>query len=115
MFLTIRICALAVLDHFVEIAPQRFGQLVHLGPFASSSCSSSRVSCISSISSTETAEKLLTKLSWFLISCAIPAVSWPSEALTARLCVGANPYIGSRGVFDDRQALAGRPGRDLST
>ena len=31
------------------------------------------------------------------------------------LCVGANPYIGSRGVFDDRQALAGRPGRDLST
>ena len=31
------------------------------------------------------------------------------------LCVGANPYIGSRGVFDDRQALAGRPGRGLST
>ena len=34
----------------------------------------------SSISSTETAEKLLTKLSGFLISCAMPAVSWPSEA-----------------------------------
>ena len=32
------------------------------------------------MSSTETAEKLLTKLSGFLISCAIPAVSWPSEA-----------------------------------
>src|SRR5664279_4639619 len=32
-----------------------------------------------------------------------------------RLCVGANPYIGSRRVFDDRQALARRPGRDLST
>jgi hypothetical protein len=31
------------------------------------------------------------------------------------LCVGANPYIGSRGVFDNRQALAGRPGRDLSS
>jgi hypothetical protein len=31
------------------------------------------------------------------------------------LCVGANPYIGSRRVFDDRQALAGRPGSDLST
>ena len=26
------------------------------------------------------AEKLLTKLSGFLISCAMPAVSWPSEA-----------------------------------
>ena len=32
------------------------------------------------MSSTETAEKLLTKLSGFLISCAMPAVSWPSEA-----------------------------------
>ena len=32
------------------------------------------------MSSTETDEKLLTKLSGFLISCAIPAVSWPSEA-----------------------------------
>ena len=36
-------------------------------------------------------------------------------ALNARLCVGANPYIGSRRVFDDRQALAGRPDSDLST
>src|SRR6266481_5907267 len=35
----------------------------------------------SSISSTETAEKLLTKLSGFLISCAMPAVSWPSAAI----------------------------------
>ena len=32
------------------------------------------------MSSTEIAEKLLTKLSGFLISCAMPAVSWPSEA-----------------------------------
>ena len=32
------------------------------------------------MSSTETAEKLLTKLSGFLISCAMPAVSCPSEA-----------------------------------
>ena len=31
-------------------------------------------------SSTETLEKLLTKLSGFLISWAMPAVSWPSEA-----------------------------------
>ena len=37
------------------------------------------------------------------------------QALNARLCVGANPYIGSRCVFDDRQALAGRPGSDLFT
>ena len=34
----------------------------------------------SSSSSTDSAEKLLTKFSGFLISCAIPAVSWPSEA-----------------------------------
>src|SRR5215472_2358595 len=34
----------------------------------------------SSRSSPETPEKLLTKLSAFLISWAIPAVSWPSEA-----------------------------------
>ena len=32
-----------------------------------------------------------------------------------RLCVRANPDIGSRRVFDDRQALARRPGLDLST
>jgi hypothetical protein len=37
------------------------------------------------------------------------------QALNAHLCVGANPYIGSRRVFDDQQALAGRSGRDLST
>ena len=34
----------------------------------------------SSMSSIESAAKLLTKLSGFLISCAMPAVSWPSEA-----------------------------------
>ena len=37
-------------------------------------------SCNSSINSVEMAEKLFTKLSGFLISCAMPAVSWPSEA-----------------------------------
>ena len=36
---------------------------------------------IRSSSSTERAAKLLTKLSGFLISCAMPAVSWPSEAI----------------------------------
>ena len=34
----------------------------------------------SSMSSIESAAKLLTKFSGFLISCAMPAVSWPSEA-----------------------------------
>src|SRR6516162_1493886 len=49
-----------------------------------------RASCNSSISSTDTPEKLLTKLSGFLISWAIPAVNWPSEASfcvwTSRSC-----------------------------
>jgi hypothetical protein len=52
---------------------------------------SSSTSCNSSINSAESAEKLFTKLSGFLISCAIPAVSWPSEASfcvwTSRSCV----------------------------
>src|SRR5262249_5851578 len=37
-------------------------------------------SCNSSINSLESPAKLLTKLSGFLISCGMPAVSWPSEA-----------------------------------
>ena len=37
--------------------------------------------CNSSMSSTDTAEKLLTKLRGFLISCAMPAVSWPRSKL----------------------------------
>jgi hypothetical protein len=49
-----------------------------------------------------------------LAHCLTVMASVP-QALNARLCVGANPYIGSRRVFDDRQALAGRPGSDLST
>ena len=57
----------------------------------------------SSINSTETPEKLLTKLSGFLISCAMPAVSWPSEAsfcvCTRRSCVvrkSSNDFASSR-------------------
>src|SRR4029077_19891628 len=38
-----------------------------------------KVSCSSSINSVESAEKMLMKLSGFLISCAIPAVNCPSE------------------------------------
>ena len=39
----------------------------------------------SSSSSIESPAKLLTKFSGFLISCAIPAVSWPSAAIFSRL------------------------------
>ena len=39
------------------------------------------VSFNSSSNSTDSPAKLLTKLSGFLISWAIPAVSWPSEAI----------------------------------
>ena len=39
----------------------------------------------------------------------------PRKASNARLCVGADPHIGSRRVFDDWQAFARRPGSDLST
>ena len=57
-------------------------------PISSSACSRSPVSSgarlsvspSSSTSSRVRAEKLLTKLSGFLISWAMPAVSWPSEA-----------------------------------
>ena len=49
------------------------------------------VSCNSPMSSMASAEKLLTKLSGFLISWAMPAVNWPSEASfsvwTRRSCV----------------------------
>ena len=57
----------------------------------SSAFTLSRVCRNSLMSSAETPEKLLTKLSGFLISWAIPAVNWPSEASfwvwTRRSCV----------------------------
>src|ERR1700738_700055 len=59
-----------------------------------SRCAPASASRNSSMSSTEMAEKLLTKLSGFLISCAIPAVNWPSEASfsvwTSRACAAFN-------------------------
>ena len=70
-----RIGALAVLHDLVEIAPQRVGQFVNLGARFIVEGMPFRASCNSSISSAETPEKLLTKLSGFLISCAMPAVS----------------------------------------
>jgi hypothetical protein len=70
-----RIGALAVLHDLIEIVAQSVSARVFASPFIL--CN---VSCSSSIISTETPEKLLTKLSGFLISWAMPAVSWPSEA-----------------------------------
>ena len=78
--------ALAVLHDLVEIALQRVRQFVDLGAqLCRRACTPLSASCNSSISSAESAEKLLTKLSGFLISCAMPAVSWPSEASFSRL------------------------------
>ena len=67
---------LAVLHDLVEIALQRVRQFVDFSsPLFVEVGTSSSASCNSSISSVETPEKLLTKLSGFLISWAMPAVS----------------------------------------
>ena len=76
-----RVGALAVLHDLVEIALQHIRHLVDLrARLAVDGYGRASASRNSSISSTESAEKLLTKLSGFLISWAMPAVSWPSEA-----------------------------------
>ena len=87
--------ALAVLHDLVEIALQHVRRLRSTSARGLSSRSApASASRNSSISSTEIAEKLLTKLSGFLISCAMPAVSWPSEASfsvwTSRSCAVRN-------------------------
>src|SRR5262249_28904601 len=60
------------------------------------------VSFSSSNSSPDSSAKLLTKLSGFLISCAIPAVSWPSAAIfcawTRLACVVCNSCRARGGV-----------------
>ena len=73
--------SLAVLHDLIEVVAKGVGQFIDLRTrrFVDMSPREER-SCNSSISSTETPEKLLTKLSGFLISWAIPAVNWPSEA-----------------------------------
>ena len=48
---------------------------------ATASLSGATAAFSSSSRSLDSSEKLLTKLSGFLISCAMPAVSWPSEAI----------------------------------
>ena len=81
MFLTIEVGALAVLHDLVEIALQHVRELVDL--LARLVVDRGRlehvVQLVDQLASTAT-EKLLTKLSGFLISWAMPAVSWPSEA-----------------------------------
>ena len=86
-----RIGALAVADHLVEVGVDHADQLVGLlavGLLQRRACRACSRS--SSSSSRDSAEKLLTKLSGFLISWAMPAVSWPSEASfsdwTSRSC-----------------------------
>ena len=75
MFLTMAVGALAVLHDLVEIALQHVRNLADLCAQLVVEVGPASASRNSSISSTETAEKLLTKLSGFLISCAMPAVS----------------------------------------
>ena len=67
--------AFAVLHDFVEVALQRIGNLADLCSQLAVEVRPVNACRNSSMSSTETAEKLLTKLSGFLISCAMPAVS----------------------------------------
>ena len=60
--------ALAVLNDLVEVATQRVRKFGNFSSRFVVNCGASRACCNSSISSTETPEKLLTKLSGFLIS-----------------------------------------------
>ena len=123
--------ALAVLHDLFEVAVQHVHELVDLGTRfvveLHAPCSASRNS---SMSSTETAEKLLTKLSGFLISWAMPAVNWPSEAsfsvCTRRSCAvrkSSSDPLSSRGarlhlveqphVLDRDHRLVGEGGDQL--
>ena len=83
-------------------------RLVDLGALVSSSVASAgaAVSFSSSSSSTERAAKLLTKFSGFLISCAMPAVSWPSEAIfsdwTRLACAALSRSSDSRNSVNSR-------------
>ena len=67
--------ALAVLHHLLEVRFQELRQLVDLLLNFSASSAWLKTSLSSSVSSTDSAEKLLMKLSGFLISWAMPAVS----------------------------------------
>ena len=128
MFLTIESARLPCWTTLSRLPLQHVGKLVDLAARLSSSASRFSVSCSSSISSVETAEKLLTKLSGFLISCAMPAVNWPSEASfsvwTRRSCavrrsssdsassrVRASTLVEQAHVLDRDRGLVGK-GRD---
>ena len=73
--------ALAVLHDLGELSFSMLVRSLTSSRIVSASPTCLKMSLSSSVSSTESAEKLLTKLSGFLISCAIPAVSAPSEAI----------------------------------
>ena len=82
--------ALAMLHDFLEIALQHPRQFGDFGPqlVVDSARFSTSLQFVDQLG--RKAEKLLTKFSGFLISCAMPAVSWPSEAsfsvCTSRSC-----------------------------
>src|SRR5215472_2435773 len=72
--------ALAVLDDLAEIIPQKAGQVADLGADGFGNlCAFQQIVELGGQLDRQ-AEKLMTKLSGFLISWAMPAVSWPSEA-----------------------------------
>ena len=80
MFLTIESARLPCCTTLSRLPCSIVDQLVDLGAALVVERRLSSSSRSSSTSSPDSAEKLLTKLSGFLISCAMPAVSWPSEA-----------------------------------
>ena len=91
MFLTIESARLPCCTTLSRLPFSMSGQLVDLGAQACRRAGAlAAPRCSSSISSADSDEKLLTKFSGFLISCAMPAVSWPSEASfsvwTSRSC-----------------------------
>ena len=77
------ICAVPVFVDLLQVAESVRSDRRSRPAWASSSIAKpgAAVSFSSSRRSTERLAKLLTKFSGFLISCAMPAVSWPSEAI----------------------------------
>ena len=76
--------ALAVLGDLVEVAGQHLDRLVdrpHARPRRAPPPPGCRFLQLVSSNSPDSSANLLTKLSGFLISCAMPAVSWPSAAI----------------------------------
>jgi len=108
MFLDDGVGALAVLHHLFEIVFQM--------PVNSSTSPrtllierdrlSTVIQLVRSVLA-DSAEKLLTKLSGFLISCAMPAVSWPSDASFCRLDEAILRGAQFRGIWRGRWCVGG--------